>query len=293
MTTGIVVGRFQTPELTAGHRIILSKLHGYDNKVVVIGQAPTRLTDRNPLPVSSVQTMIKRYMRLVKVHFLADVGYDNDQLWSDNLDAIASKYENPTLIGGRDSFIKHYKGKYPVVEIPEHTGFPSGTELRKRVKRSTSPLFAKGIIWSANYKFPTAYPTVDIAVVRNTYGGYNDFDQIVLGRKKGSVKWVLPGGFVDPTDLSLERAVKREAKEELGDIELGNPWYIGSAKVDDWRYHGTKDGIITSIFAVQYIFGQVKAGDDLEDAQWFTWDNAFDNIAPHHLELLKLIKSKI
>mgnify|MGYP006921386587 CR=1 FL=1 len=56
-----------------------------------------------------------------------------DKLWSETIDEILEKENNPVLLHSRDSFKDHYSGKYPVKEIPELPGY-SGTKLREQLK---------------------------------------------------------------------------------------------------------------------------------------------------------------
>ncbi|HEX5150269.1 MAG TPA: hypothetical protein VFW07_02410 [Parafilimonas sp.] len=46
--------------------------------------------------------------------------------------------------------------------------------------------------------------------------------------------------------------------------------YIGSAKIDDWRYRNEADKIITLFFKTTLLFGRQKAGDDLAEIKWIT-----------------------
>ncbi|OQP47532.1 hypothetical protein A4H97_05175 [Niastella yeongjuensis] len=118
-----------------------------------------------------------------------------------------------------------------------------------------------------NYAFQNAYskvyPTVDIAVLK-------DGDtQVLLGKKHNAPQWRFPGGFTDPTDDSYEAAARRELQEECGDLEVNAMQYIGSAKIDDWRYRSEEDKIITLFFKTQWVFGHPKANDDLKELGWF------------------------
>jgi bifunctional NMN adenylyltransferase/nudix hydrolase len=107
------------------------------------------------------------------------------------------------------------------------------------------------------------YATVDIAVLK-----YGD-SQVLLGKKHNSTQWRFPGGFSDPADDNYEAAARRELQEECGDIEINDLQYIGSAKIDDWRYRSEEDKIITLFFKAQWVFGNEKASDDLKELAWF------------------------
>jgi bifunctional NMN adenylyltransferase/nudix hydrolase len=135
-------------------------------------------------------------------------------------------------------------------------------------------------------RYPTAYPTVDIAVVRQ----HNGKDQVILGRKKGDEKWCFPGGFVEPKDESLEIAALRELSEEVTGIEVNSMIYIGSSKIRDERYEGTVDGIMTSVFLTVWEDGEPVAGDDLDEVRWFNTSEVKDHIIEKHKVILKILE---
>jgi bifunctional NMN adenylyltransferase/nudix hydrolase len=97
----------------------------------------------------------------------------------------------------------------------------------------------------------------------------NDGTQVLLGKKHHATAWRFPGGFADPTDTDYEEAAKRELQEECGDIKTTAVNYIGSAKIDDWRYRSEADKIITLLFKTTLVSGIAKANDDLGDVAWF------------------------
>ncbi len=99
--------------------------------------------------------------------------------------------------------------------------------------------------------------------------------EILLARKPGEKAYRLIGGFVDPSDGSMEAAARREVMEEAH-IEIGAPEYVGSFHVDDWRYRNEVDQIITTVFVAPYTFGAIQPDDDIEELRWFVLDTSFD-----------------
>jgi 8-oxo-dGTP diphosphatase len=111
---------------------------------------------------------------------------------------------------------------------------------------------------------PTGAPrgpatTVDAIIERD--------GKIVLVRRRFEpVGWALPGGFVDPGEMVAAAAV-REAKEETGlDVTLGALLHVYSNPLRDPRRP-----TISVVFTATAT-GDIVAGDDAGDAQWFALD---------------------
>lgn len=292
MKTGVIVGRFQIPKLTEGHWDLIKAVRSQtDRLVIVIGSSPLSFTNRDPLSFEQRFLSILKETRLYAKDILVLEDNPSNEVWSQNLDTLLEDYENPILFGSRDSFVPHYSGKYPTMLIPcERTGCAGDT--RKQIAKTTNFTtdFLKGIIYTVENKFPTAYPTVDIAVLK--WDGKST--SILLGKKPNKSTYCFIGGFVDPSDLSLELAAARELKEEVGNIQTHEYKYIGSHKVNDFRYAGTKDGIITSLFATYMMGGNPVASDDIEEIKWFDLDNFDMNVlSEHHKSLMKMLKDSL
>ncbi len=110
-------------------------------------------------------------------------------------------------------------------------------------------------------RFPTVFSTVDVVFERN--------GKLLLGRKPNQQKFRFVGGFADPAlDNSYEDSAKREAKEETGLI-VASVKYLGSTRIDDPRYRGTEDCIITHLFFAEEWSGEPVASDDIAELKWF------------------------
>lgn len=133
--------------------------------------------------------------------------------------------------------------------------------------------------------YNSAIAAVDIAVINY------DLQLVLLGRKPKAKKFRFPGGFVDVKDKSYEETAHRELQEECPNIEADDFRYIGSLQIDDPRYRNDKDKIFSCLFTAQYIYGNLQAGDDLEELSWFNFSQLEDekNIVPEHNGLRKIL----
>ena len=305
-TLGVIVGRFQVADLHEGHRALFDHvLAKHRHVLVVTGNTATKGSQRNPLDfgtrflllTSAFDLKVARGELLVKS--LND--QQSDAVWSENLDALieeCSSWWRPVpsrvvLYGSRDSFIPHYSGKHET-SLFEAFGACSGTEARKEIARAplSSIDFRKGVIYATQNRFPISYQAVDIAIVRQPANATEE-THVLLGRKPGEMSWRFPGGFVDPTDMSLEHAAAREAKEETGvDVKPHTLKYIASMRVNDWRYRSETDKIMTSFYRADSFSGLAFAGDDLEEVRWFPLSQLITRISEVHLGLVyQLINS--
>jgi bifunctional NMN adenylyltransferase/nudix hydrolase len=160
--------------------------------------------------------------------------------------------------------------------------FISGNEIRKSISKKVKNTaeFRAGVIWGAYNRYPTTFPTVDVAIFDNS------FNRLLLGRKPKEEKYRFVGGFAEPHSESYEMDAVREVHEEAGDIEITPPVYIGSFKVDDWRYRNEVDKIKTLFFVTKVVFGTPKAGDDIVEVRWFEFDKFNpDNLVDNHKKL--------
>ena len=272
---GVIIGRFQVPSLHDGHTGLIDRVRTKHRKVIIlIGSTPGILvTRRNPLDYHTRMLMIRQAYPDISILPINDMPSDKD--WSKSVDRrileATDGNESVVLYGSRDSFIPHYSGKFRVTEL-ESSRSNSGTEIRQRLSDDVrlSEDFRLGVIYAAFHRHKCVYPTVDIALYKVDQNGRES--EILLGRKISDPPdlWRFPGGFVDPSkDKSFEEAALRELREEVGMVEVCAPKFVTSLLIDDWRYRSELDKVFTTVFKVQYIFGIVEAGDDLDRVQWF------------------------
>jgi bifunctional NMN adenylyltransferase/nudix hydrolase len=311
---GCCICRLQTPALTQGHELLLDYVQDIsDQLIVILGIAPTMIAINNPLTYDMRKDMVENAFPHAIVLGVKDIS--DDLLWSNELDKVLLPYdsENITIYGGRDSFIPYYVGKYETVDIGKtQYDYISATQIRNSLKdyknfhsvaedmlsdfllRGVDKdvlnfAFRCGVIWASQNKFPVAFATVDIATVRVNKG----VAEILLGRKPKQDKFVIVGGFVDPTDENYKFAANRELSEEIKGIKTTELQFIDSFKIDDWRYRKTTDKIITNLFITSYISGEPEGADDLAEAKFFTFEQAVDVIGSHHKHLLKAVENNL
>lgn len=304
---GIIIGRFQTPELTPAHVLLFREaLDNHDTVVVFVGVRDTPATDRNPLSFYMRKNIITRQFPTVTVIPLSDCPTDEE--WSKNLDRYintVSSMRGAVIYHGRDSFASHYKGKYELYEVkmPEFTEV-SATETRKQIGMTLEnhPMFHKGVIHALQNLPPRIYMTVDIALLRNISVMDEEDYEILLGKKAGMTQWILPGGFIDGKEDPMV-AAKRELFEETGcivescetgDIVNTKLELVGAFIVDDWRTRGeTKVSNMTLLYKGYTASREAKANDDLEEVRWFNLQSVKNQMTtlvhPIHHKLIEAI----
>lgn len=293
MNIGVIVARFQVPELHEGHRHVLQRAIAENDRVlVVLGESAAMNTRENPLPFAVRSVMVEQYAYRTgaKIDIRVIMNHPSNKVWSEHLDAIiqcsVEEKDLVRLYGGRDSFLKVYSGVYlpTVVEEIPHV---SGQQMRRGcTEPGDSIAFRRGMIHAANIRYPAVHTTVDIAI-------FKEDTHILLARKPGETKMRFPGGFADPASPSFEMDAMRELNEECGsNLDCGGAKrlkYAGSKIVDDYRYRSEVDKVKTMLFVGNYWFGNVKAGDDVEWADWIPLaDLKPENMVDEHKELLAM-----
>lgn len=287
---GVLVGRFQVPSLHDGHLDVLDFVAERHDKVILfLGTTGSgQSTQMNPLDFQAREQMIRELYPEFTVLFIED--QSSDKYWSRWLDkqvaAQTSASQTVMLYGSRDSFLSHYEGKHPTTELEAEQKI-SGTEIRNEVKRNrpkNSQEWREGVVAGAFNRFPVNYVTVDIGIFSE------DETEILLGQKEHETKWRLPGGFSEATSLSLEEDARREAMEETN-LEVTDPIYVGSYRINDWRYRSEIDKIMTVLFRCKAQFGKAEGGDDLPRVKWFKLADLDleRDVMPNHHRLLEAL----
>ena len=256
----------------------------HEQTVVLLGCSPAQFTKRNPLPYWMRQRMVKEFDPLVDVYPLMDS--PSDVVWSDSVDKLLTTIypgQAITLYGGRDSFQPHYKGKLAVRhfdEVSEESGTTSRHEVAGAFAISTDKT-REGVIFTVESAYTRVNPTVDIAILDDKR------EKVLVARKlveEQPYGYRFIGGFVDPTDTTLEEAARREAAEETG-LEIDNLRYVASHNIPDWRYRGGPESVMTTFFVAEKLFGHEEASDDITELVWLDLDQVWDQILPVHSPL--------
>ena len=284
---GCIVARFQVDMLhTAQMQLIDFVADRHEKVIVVLGVSPLPNSRKNPLPFEARRQML--FEAYPNVHVIQVKNNISDEIWSKNLDTairdVLTMQQNVLLYGSRDSFIKHYSGKFHTQELDSDM-YESGTAVRQTIASGCSfnRDWRRGVIWAAYNRYPTSYQAVDAAIFNS------DRTKLLMVRKPNEDKYRFCGGFVDPKTPSLEVNCKREVDEELH-VEVDSLKYIGSCNIDDWRYRSEVDGVMTVLFDCTYIFGTPQPDDDIEEAKWFEIDKLNKNdLMPGHHPLFEML----
>ena len=298
---GVLFAPFQTPTLLDTHRSALAKLI-QNHAIVVVALPVSRITPSkvSPLDFRTRQAMIHTLFPNVLVVPVPHRKYGEDKAKAleEAIRAPFSEFRGATIYMS-EADVSAYRPHCTMdlfdmgwdFYVPEHSA-----RIATRDAVVNDEDFRRGIIHALTNQFQISWSTVDMFIRRvvdkETY--------VLLGKKPGERGWRFPGGFKDRTDLTYEAAVYREAGEEILKPEVDPsvvftyPEYIGSRNIDDWRYKKEIDGITTLFYAVKFIGtdDQIKAGDDLDQAQWFELSKVrSEEMEGEHVHLLALAQA--
>lgn len=287
MKIGVIVGRFQASGIHDGYRQLFQEVEKEsDQTVIFIGSVEKPPSRMNPLPFEARKNLLRDAGFMGDILPLHDM--NTNEKWSHNLDGIlGGLYPNDsiTLFGSRDSgCCLHYKGRFPTKVVDTKGTFSStlNREVTGMVKWNQLRSPEAAAIWTTQRQHTKVYPTIDCAIY--------DQGMLLLIRKRGEPNWRFPGGFADPRDTSFEHTVRREVAEECG-IEITPPIYVGSKRIDDWRYRGEADKIITSFFTATKMFGVPTAGDDAQEVLLHNPAGIEGNLMAEHRPLLEMLRN--
>ena len=260
----VVIARFQVPRLHAGHRALLDlAIRKGDETVLLLGCSDTDgRTPENPLLFRQREAIVQREYPDLRCMPLPNQKDNRD--WSKIVDMIVfSAFPGSVAtiyVGENSDVLKCYVTKRCAIDAISLIGHHSGTKIRESIEMQTSGAFLEGQCFALNYQYPRVFPCVDVAVMRGT--------EVLLIQRADTGAWCLPGGFVDPTDPTLESAAKRELYEETKLSVEGDVEYVSSRKIHDWRYRG-RDQIISTLFQAPLTFGTPTTTKECSGYKWF------------------------
>lgn len=118
---------------------------------------------------------------------------------------------------------------------------------------------------------------------------FNNKNEVLLAKRKIEPKkdtWQSVGGFVG-LDESLEDALQREAKEELG-ITIAIKQFLGSFP-ENYEFGGVSAPFLAVYFTAEIVSGSPKAADDVAEVRYFAANELADlDIAYPELRIMLL-----
>jgi len=301
---GAIIGRFQVHELHDAHRFVIDQVvNNHRKSIIFLGVSKVIGTKNNPLDFDSRKKMIQSEYPNSIILAIPDV--NDDFAWVSEIDKrIREVYPigDVLLYGGRDSSIPYYKkgkGHFDTKELEQFT-FVSGTEVRRALSEDVknSSDFRAGVIYQSYNQYPKVYPSIDVVILNN------DETKILLAKMPFENGWRFIGGLAHPSDSSYESTLRRKICEDAGrNINIGDIKFVGTAKIDDWRYSKEEDKIFTILFKAKKLFGTIEPSANVSELKWFdihyiakSWfdidNNVIGPIVNEHKPLIKMFFEK-
>ncbi len=290
---GVIVARFQVADLHSGHKhLITHVIERHEDVLIVLGIRTGVRTKRDPLTFEERKFMIEQSIPEHKFVIIPheDHPHSSDQ-WSKNLDELITKTfpnREAVLYGARNSFIPYYSTKKFKTEEVVPIYLDSGTEVRKSTIFPHTYEAREAIIWELENRHPFMYSTVDLAIVDKKFKRV-----LLIGKKSHDKKFSFVGGHVGKGDAHAINTVIRESGEEVPGVEIGEINYIDSIAIDDPRYKGTPDGVMTTFYVAKYLKGDPTPGGDADFVKWVSYDELIDILVPWHKPLGELLLKKL
>ena len=288
-----IIMSLQTPVVDDFYKSLVHsvQLDNKDAKLDLIIYTPAVVASKNtPFEYKTVEWMAVCAFDGVfsKIQQIKDC--NDHEKWCSDLDALVPEgaviYEFDDAILSAHEYDKLGKREVKIL----NSGLAAHEqELREKNDSETQNLdFRRGMMHAVSIQYDTVFPTVDCVIFQD-----DTLSKIYMARKPDEKKWRFIGGFADPNDTSYSCAARREAKEETGLDCVCFDW-IGSAKIDDWRYRSERNKIITNIFAMKVVGGTPKPDDDIKEIKLVDVNElSFDDVQPEHHVILEKVKHYI
>ena len=279
---GVIIGRFQTPYLHAGHKAIIDHvISKNDTVVILVGDRASPATETNPMDFDTRRYMIREYLanvnmaginrneKMIAVAKIMDC--ETNEEWVRNVDRLIGAFEvgfGATLYCGRDGFAPHYinhGGKYKVEIVSFGNDDITATSIRESCGKlgSMNEDNRIGIVKAMQNMWPRHYLTVDMALLSP------DDSSIVVAKKKFDKAYRFPGGFVEMNE-PLVIAAGREMYEETKLISEHSWKLVKEFIIPDWRIRDTKKVTHRTYLMVgkAMVYTRPTASDDVSMAEW-------------------------
>lgn len=297
MKIAIIIGAFQTPNISSEQFKLIRDIIISNDKVVVL-LLDTKITNQKwPLSYEVRREMILNAFE----HKILDIPLPDTELdvdWSllidSRIDLVKTDQDSLSVRISKELYDR-YTGKYKGNISASFNLFTSRHPFPYNPTMTPNEeerlwAYRCGRMDAYKREYGYVYSTVDIAVITSTK---LQSPLVLLGRKKNESFFRFPGGFVDPKDDSRETAARRELYEETKLSIESQPTFLGDFKINDWRYKNTQDSIMTSFYKVDYSFGIPVAADDLSEVKWFSIQEAEECIGEAHKILLTRLKKTL
>lgn len=288
---GVFIGRLQIHELHEGHHYAIRQVVDNHKKTIIFLGVPKFIgTKKNPLDFDTRKKMVQTDYPDSIILSLPD--NPSDKKWANELDRrIREVYPHGDVLmyGSRDSFIPFYiksGGKFKTKEI-EPLGTFAGTDVRKLISEEVknSSDFRAGVIYHAYNLFPRVIPTVTIIPINN------DKTKLLVGKKYDEDKYRFIGGFIKPEDISIKESVNRIYHKETGGYSnIVKYDYIDSLVLDDWRFRGEEDKVMSTIFSCDIDDGRIEPTDDIIEIKWVELSSISNILIDEHKPIVNYLK---
>jgi bifunctional NMN adenylyltransferase/nudix hydrolase len=291
LSVGVIVARFQMDELHRGHKWLVEEVMSRHMKtLIVLGCSGTLVrTKKDPLHYSERKIMVEKTFPNapgLNIKPLDDHPFSHT-IWSEQLDTlIRNEYPGlePVIYGARDS-IADPNCKYPYTgsfkkALLDSPFKMSGTEFRRAIEFPHTRDARAAIIYDQQYRYNYMFSTADLAIWDRRK------DMVLLtGKNAHSGKLAFMGGHVEKADRNAYDTAVREGGEEIKGIELSTLTLLGNATIDDPRYRGTGDGVLTNFYVASYLRGEPIAADDVDYVEWVRPSDLIEKLVPWHAGL--------
>lgn len=292
---GVLIARFQVHELHEGHHYLIQQvMKNHKKTIIFLGVSHFVGTRKNPLDFDTRKKMIQSQYPEAVIVSIPD--NQSNQKWTKEIDKRIREiypHGNPLLYGSRDSFIPYYiqnGGKFDTKEL-EPLGTYTGTDVRRiiseEVKNSSD--FRCGVIYHAYNTFTRVVPTVTMAAINN--------NKLLLCKKVDDEKFRFISGFLFTEDKSIKDSMNRiYTKDTGGKSQIISTKYIDSVKVDDWRFRGEEDKVMTQFFECQISNSDLEPSDDIIELKYFDLKDLKtidENLVQEHKELFAILLTQL